>query len=541
MSCHETPLPMKKFAFALLFPFCFLSTGNGYVLEGQRWFVSPVSIQMNLSDTDSRLQRQLIFPLIDGAASWESVYSASTTIWNQYMANLQLITTTGGNANGGRSDDSVNEAFFGFSLGGSPLDSNTLALTVYSYDPSTNAMTESDTVFNSTVPWNSYRGVLQSNGVVDFRRVAIHELGHLIGLDHPDQHGQVVNAIMNSIVSNTDNVTADDIAGAQALYGVRSSPAPPLPPSPSVTQVFPAADLNGDGRSDPVFYNKTLNQVAVWLMSGNVIVRAALVGNSALGFQIAAVADLLHTGRAQIIWSNGSAAFIAWSIAWSANNTPTTTATTFSLPANYPILVCADFDQDGLLDIVQYNPANGALLIAKNNGALSFTIKYSTTVVLGWVLIGAADLDGNGRPQLIWRNVTSGQVGAWVFSPTHPFQPTQFPGFAIPPLFWSIRGIGKVDATPAEGLIWHNASTGEVAFWKMNTNGDLVGTRLQAVGAPWQIASDAFLDGAGGNPEILWVNQQSGAIAVWRVNGRAVAGSAIRTPGTSWGVQPVPR
>jgi hypothetical protein len=121
---------MKKIAFALVSPFCFRSTGNGYVLEGQRLFFSPVSIQMNLSDTDSRLQSQPNFPLVDGAASWESVYFASTTIWNQYLANLQLMTMTGGNPKGGMSDDSVNEAFFGSSLGGSTLDSKTLALTV---------------------------------------------------------------------------------------------------------------------------------------------------------------------------------------------------------------------------------------------------------------------------------------------------------------------------------------------------------------------------------------------------------------------------
>jgi hypothetical protein len=28
------------------------------------------------------------------------------------------------------------------------------------------------------------------------------------------------------------------------------------------------------------------------------------------------------------------------------------------------------------------------------------------------------------------------------------------------PLYWSIRGIGKVDQTPAQGLIWHNAQSG---------------------------------------------------------------------------------
>jgi hypothetical protein len=536
---RQSTLPMKRFVFALLWLLCFLTTGDAYVLEGQRWFFSPVSIQMNLSATRPPSPA---FPLLDGSESWESVYAESAQIWDQYMANLQIVTTTGNNTNGGQSDDGVNEAFFGSSLGGSTLDSNTLGLTVYSYDPSTNAMIEADTAFNPGVSWNSYRGPLLSDGVIDFRRVALHELGHIIGLDHPDQAGQVVNAIMNSVISNTDNVTADDIAGAQALYGARNSPAPaaqPTPtPPPPVTQVFPAADLNGDGRSDLVLFNQASNEVAVWLMSGNTIGRGAVVGNGPVNYRIAAVADLQNTGRAQIIWSNGSARYGAWSIAWSANNTPTTTGTWFLLPANYPVLLCADLDGDGLVDVVQFNPANGALLIAKNNGSLSFSTQFSTTVSPGWVLIGAADLNGTGQPQLIWRNADSGKVAAWVFSASSAFTPVQYPVFASPALDWSIRGIGHIDTSSAEGLIWRNAQTGLVALWKMNTNGNVTGTALRSAAAPWQIAANAFFDGTGADPEILWVNQQSGEIAVWRVNGLEVEGTPIGAPGSTWVVQP---
>ena len=306
----------------------------------------------------------------------------------------------------------------------------------------------------------------------------------------------------------------------------------------SISQVFPAADLNGEGRSGLVFFDKATDDVAVWLMNGNTIVRGVSVAKGPVNYGIAVVADLQHTGRAQIIWSNGSTRYGAWSIAWSADNTPTTTGTWFSLPANYPVLVCADFDGDGLLDVVQFNPANGAILIAKNNGSLNFTTQFTTNVSSRWALIGAADLNGTGHPQLIWRDTISGTVAAWVFSPTRVFQPVQYPVFAVPALSWNIKGIGKVDATPGEGLIWHNAQSGAVAFWKMNTNGNFTGSGLSSAGAPWQIAADAYFDGSGAIPEILWVNQRSGAIALWRVNGQAVAGYTIGAPGTGWLVQP---
>jgi hypothetical protein len=78
-------------------------------------------------------------------------------------------------------------------------------------------MEETDTIFNTFYQWDSYRGNLRPN-VMDFRRVAIHEFGHTLGLDHPDEHGQHVSAIMNSTISNLDTVQADDIAGVRSLY-----------------------------------------------------------------------------------------------------------------------------------------------------------------------------------------------------------------------------------------------------------------------------------------------------------------------------------
>ena len=85
---------------------------------------------------------------------------------------------------------------------------------------------ESDILFNQAQQFDSYRGALRfaSNGyaIADIRRVLLHELGHALGLDHPDTHGQHVAAVMNSIISNQETVSPDDRAGAQSLYGAPS-------------------------------------------------------------------------------------------------------------------------------------------------------------------------------------------------------------------------------------------------------------------------------------------------------------------------------
>jgi hypothetical protein len=61
----------------------------------------------------------------------------------------------------------------------------------------------------------------------------LHEFGHVVGLDHPDQFGQHVAAIMNSVISSTDTLQADDINGGKSIYGsgpafLNPNPAPYL-------------------------------------------------------------------------------------------------------------------------------------------------------------------------------------------------------------------------------------------------------------------------------------------------------------------------
>ena len=86
-----------------------------------------------------------------------------------------------------------------------------------------------DVLFNSNSNWEwaIYDGTPRP-GVPDFRRVALHEFGHVLGLDHPDDHGQHVAAIMNSSASEVDRLQPDDRAGARALYGSDGSTAPDL-------------------------------------------------------------------------------------------------------------------------------------------------------------------------------------------------------------------------------------------------------------------------------------------------------------------------
>src|SRR5687767_13086623 len=150
--------------------------------------------------------------LRDGKVSWDAVAQEALDIWNAQLREVQFSRFDGGAR---RDGNDRNEIFFSSHAYGRQLGFNVLAITT-TWRIGRERI-EGDTIFNSEVDWDSYRGPLDS-GPVDLRRVAIHEFGHTLGLDHPDRAGQVHVAVMNSLVSDLDTIAEDDIRGAHALY-----------------------------------------------------------------------------------------------------------------------------------------------------------------------------------------------------------------------------------------------------------------------------------------------------------------------------------
>ncbi len=95
------------------------------------------------------------------------------------------------------------------------------------------------------------RWVNSNSQNVDLLTVAIHEIGHNLGLGHSDDP----NAIMFASYSGPRRTLgSDDIAGIQALYGISEEAAPPaIPEQPPVGETpapSPQQDSDEDGLSD---------------------------------------------------------------------------------------------------------------------------------------------------------------------------------------------------------------------------------------------------------------------------------------------------
>lgn len=202
---------------------------RAFSLEGPKWPTAggPV-MQLELGSAGRTLS--------DGNTSWNVAAAPALGMWNQVLGGIQLgqVTSNVPVASG----DGINSMIFSNSVFGQSFGAYTLAVTYYRYSGS--RMAEADILFNTAQQWDSYRGALRfgSNGyaIADIQRVTLHEVGHVIGLGHPDQAGQRVDAVMNSVISSRYTLSSDDIAGGQALYGAPSgSPTPTPTPVPTPT------------------------------------------------------------------------------------------------------------------------------------------------------------------------------------------------------------------------------------------------------------------------------------------------------------------
>ncbi len=88
-------------------------------------------------------------------------------------------------------------------------------------------------LFNRSENWNVYEGRAQRTAsgdpLYDFRRVAVHELGHALGLGHEPSNP----AIMRPVIGDIEVPQEDDAAGVRTLYGYGPPIAPPPPPNDS--------------------------------------------------------------------------------------------------------------------------------------------------------------------------------------------------------------------------------------------------------------------------------------------------------------------
>jgi hypothetical protein len=183
------------------------------------------------------------------------------------------------------------------------------------------------------------------------------------------------------------------------------------------------ADLDGDGNSDIVWHNNSSNETQIWFFDGDRIRRRATVldqnGPVLVGppWEIVGVSDVAPDGRSDIVWHNSS--------------------------SNETQIWFMNPDSD--------NIRTRATVLDENGQVMS--------VGPPWNIVGAGDLDADGRSDIVWHNRSSNETQVWFMNGDRirrrafVLDENGQTVLIAPP--WRIVGVAK------SRLVWHNSSTNE--------------------------------------------------------------------------------
>ncbi len=238
------------------------------------------------------------------------------------------------------------------------------------------------------------------------------------------------------------------------------------------------------------------------------------------------------SGRAnqngQIIWRNTSTGKnVAWYMKGAKWTGGWTYLSTVSDP-NWSIVGVADFTSDGKPDLLWRNASTGRTTIWYMND--EWTSGYADILPTisdpDWTIAGVADFNSDGKPDILWRNSSTGQATVWYMNGA-----TWTGGYDdLHPLVsdpnWAIVGVTDFNGDSKPDILWRNSSTGQKLVWYLN-GATRIGQSAEVLPAVsdlnWKIVSVRDFN-SDGKPDILWRNSSTGQATVWYMNGATWTG-----------------
>ncbi len=256
-------------------------------------------------------------------------------------------------------------------------------------------------------------------------------------------------------------------------------------------------DFNQDGHADLVWYNTGSGALSVWDMNdSNVLAYGAAFAQLApsSGWQPVAAPDVNGDGVPDLIWwNNQTGELSAWTL--SAGNPPGVTSygADFGTIPDTTWKPVAAADVTGTTwELVFQNSATGNISTWQMNGTT--VVSYSGTLGSvgagsGWQCVGAPDLNGDGHSDLLFWNNQTGEVSWWGCNLGAQQVLSYNADFAqVNDTTWHLQGSEDTNGDGHPDLIWWNASSGEESRWLMNgtTVTQYGGISTQVPDTTWQ-------------------------------------------------------
>jgi hypothetical protein len=203
------------------------------------------------------------------------------------------------------------------------------------------------------------------------------------------------------------------------------------------------------------------------------------------------------------------------------------------------IVGVGDFDRDGHPDVVWQEPVSGAAQVWYLGGPGGNVITNSAVLSQGnsWRIMSIADFNGDGIPDCIWQDQSSGWAQIWFMGGPQGTTVTGSVNLTSRNT-WRIAGTSDFNGDGVPDVVWQDPATGAVQIWYLGgPQGNVLQNAVNLVNSStWKLAAIADFNGDG-HPDVVWQEPVSGASQVWFLagaQGTTVLGSAVTVNSNTW-------
>jgi ELWxxDGT repeat protein len=319
-------------------------------------------------------------------------------------------------------------------------------------------------------------------------------------------------------------------APAEFYVTVRGPGVPFFPKRRSATTgYYPRRDdFDGDGRTDILWRNPANGVTLSWSLSPNGVITTSYVRGGDPDYEIAGVAELGGNNTASdILWRRSSTG--ALSTTYLSGGVVTADVSWPAPPAGSVPAATGDFDGDGRAELVMRDTQSGATTLWAFGAAASVQQQLiHGGNNLTWSIVGSRDFDGDGKSDILWRNL-DGSTVLWLMNGA-AIRESRFIHLGGN-TDWTIAALGDFDGDTKADILWRNKQTGMTLIWLMDglalRSSEIVhnGSNLN-----WAVAGAGDFD-ADGKSDIFWRDVNTGQTLYWKMNGSHITGTVYIHPG----------
>jgi hypothetical protein len=185
-------------------------------------------------------------------------------------------------------------------------------------------------------------------------------------------------------------------------------------------------------------------------------------------------------------------------------------------PASWDYSGTGDYNADGFFDILWRNKTTGDVgAWLMDNGEYSTWTNIAGAATGEWEISGSGDFNGDGTADVLWYNTQSGLMGAWMVDNGVYSSWSSIGG--VDAESWEFSGIGDFNDDNVDDILWVNKDSGLTGAWLIEN-----GTYSSWSGMAGADLNSWELSGVGdfnddGTDDVLWINKDTGLTGAWLI------------------------